>query len=49
MGSPLGPSFANVFMCALEQNVLFTCPSDYKPVFYRRFVDDAFCIFENST
>jgi len=36
-------------MCALEQNFLSKCTSDYKPVFYRRFVDDTFCIFENST
>ena len=36
-------------MCALEQNFLSNCPSNYKPIFYRRFVDDTFCIFENRT
>ena len=40
MGSPLGPSFANIFMCALEQNFLSNCPSNYKLMFYRRFRDD---------
>ena len=49
MGSPLGPSFANIFMCALEQNFLSNCPSSYKRIFYRRLVDDTFCIFENRT
>ena len=49
MGSPLGPSFSNICMCALEQNFLSNCPSNYKPIFYRRFVDDTFCIFENRT
>ena len=49
MGSPSGPSFANIFMCALEQNFLSNCPSNYKPIFYRRFVDDTFCIFQNHT
>jgi len=49
MGSPLGPSFANIFMYALEQNFLSNCPYNYKPIFYRRFVDDAFCIFQNRT
>ena len=49
MGSPLGLSFANIFMCALEQNFLSNCPSNYKPIFYRRFIDDTFCIFQNRT
>ena len=49
MGSPLGPSFANIFMCALEQNFLSNCPSNYKSILYRRFVDDTFCIFQNRT
>ena len=49
MGSPLGPSFANIFMCALEQNFLSNCPSNHKPIFYRSFVDDTFCIFQNRT
>ena len=47
MGSPLGPSFANIFMCALEQNFLSNFPSFYKLLFHQRFVDDTFCILEN--
>ena len=39
---------ANLFMRAIEQNFLSKCPPDLKPVFYRRLVDDAFCIFRSS-
>ena len=49
MGSPLGPAFANIFMCALETNFLSNCPPECKPLLYRRYVDDTFCIFENNT
>ena len=47
MGSLLGPSFANIFMCALEKNFLSKFPLHYKPLLYRRYVDDTFCIFQN--
>ena len=47
MGSPLGPSLANLFMCALEQKFLDECPLQFKPVLYRRYVDDTLCLFEN--
>ena len=47
MGSPLGPSMANIFMCALEQKYLNGCPSEYKPVLYRRYIDDAFGLFRH--
>ena len=47
MGSPLGPSLTNIFMCSLEHKFLDNCPSDCKPILYRRFVDDTFCIFRN--
>ena len=49
MGSPLGPAFANIFMCALERYFISNCPPELKPLLYRRYVDDTFCIFENST
>ncbi len=47
MGSPLGPSLANVFMSELEQRFLSNCPPECKPVLYRRYVDDTFCLFRN--
>ena len=45
MGSPLGPSFANTFLCYHEKVWLDNCPRDFKPLIYRRYVDDCFVIF----
>ena len=39
MGLPLGPTFANIFMCHYEQVWLADCPIDFKPVFYKRYID----------
>ena len=47
MGSPLGPTFANIFLCFYEQKWLDNCPKEFKPVLYRRYVDDIFLLFEN--
>ena len=47
MGSPLGPCLANVFMNYYEQIWLEECPSDIKPKFYRRYVDDIFVLCES--
>ena len=47
MGSPLGPTFANIFLCYHEGNWLLACPPDIKPSFYRRYVDDIFLLFDN--
>ena len=47
MGSPLGPVLTNLFMGVMENVWL----SDYNgpPVlFYKRYVDDIFCVFENA-
>ena len=44
MGSPLGPTLANVFLCYREKIWLLNCPSEFKPVIYRRYVDDAFLL-----
>ena len=40
MGSPLGPTFANIFLCYYEQIWLKNCPCEFKPVIYKRYVDD---------
>ena len=47
MGSPLGPTLANVFMCHFENIWLENCPSHFKPIVYRRFVDDTFVLFRS--
>lgn len=49
MGSPLGPAFANIFMCHLEEQFLELCPNDFKPVFYKRYVDDTFVLFNHES
>ena len=47
MGLPLGPTFANIFLSFHEKSWLEHCPSDFKPVYFRRYVDDCFILFSN--
>ena len=47
MGSPLGPKFDNVFLCYHEKIWLQNCPSEFKPVIYRRYVEDTFLLFRS--
>ena len=49
MGSPLGPTFANIFMCFLEELFLDQCPHHFKPLFYRRYVDNTFVLFRDKS
>ena len=46
MGSPLGTSLANAFLCHHEAKWLNDCPNKFKPVFYKRYVDDIFVLFK---
>ena len=45
MGSPLGPVLANIFLCSLEKKY-FEKHEDF-PMYYRRYVDDTFCVFND--
>ena len=45
MASPLGPFLANAFLSYQEKNLLNNCPQGFKPVFYRRYIDDIFILF----
>ena len=47
MGLPLAPTFANIFMCNLEGKYIETCPEEFSPLFYRRYVDDTFVAFRD--
>ena len=47
MGLPLGPTFANIFLCFHEKNWLAACPPDFRPVLYKRYVDDCFLVFNH--
>ena len=46
MGSPLGPTLANIFLCLYEEIWLSSCPKQFKPSYYKRYVDDIFCLFQ---
>ena len=45
MGSPLGPTLANVVLCYHDQIWLQNCPSEFKLVICRSYVDDRFLLF----
>ena len=45
MGNPLGLIFADIFLEYYENEWLCNCPNDFKPLFYRRYVDDTFAVF----
>ena len=47
MGSPVGATLTNAFLCHYEKIWLNECPSQFKPVIYRRYVDDIFVLFKS--
>ncbi|XP_063602489.1 uncharacterized protein LOC134778569 [Penaeus indicus] len=49
MGSPLGPTLANVFLCYHESKWIADCPSHFKPLLYKRYVDDIFLLFSDAS
>ena len=49
MGLPLAPTLTNIFMSYHEQKWLQQCPELFKPVFYRRYVDDTFVLFSDKS
>ena len=46
MGSPLGPTIANIFMSNFEEKV-FDSYDGNLPIFYRRYIDDVFAVFND--
>ena len=48
MGSCLAPTLANFFLGHLE-TILFQKFNEFYPKFYRRYVDDIFCVFKKET
>ena len=46
MGSPLGPTLTNIFLYYHETTWLKNCPKSFKPVYYKRHVDDIFALLE---
>ena len=49
MGSPLGPTLANLFLCHYEEIWLDKCPINFRPVYYKRYVDDIFMLFKDQS
>ena len=47
MGSPLGASFANIFLSNHEQIWLRNFPCEFKPVIYKIYVDDTFLLLRS--
>ena len=47
MGSPLGPTLANLFLAYHEENWLSECPIQFRPTYYRRYVDEVFLMFND--
>ena len=47
MGNPLGPTLANAFLSHYEVKWLNECPYEFKPLLYRRYVDDTFVVFRS--
>ena len=46
MGSPLGPTLANIFLTYCEDSWLDNFPIQFRPRYYRSYVDDVFLIYE---
>ena len=48
--SPLGPTLANIFLGYHEKRRwLDNCPLTFKPVLYRRCIDDTFLLFRHES
>lgn len=37
----------NIFLCEFEEKALDGCDPEFKPLFYRRYLDDTFVVFKN--
>ena len=48
MGSPLGVTFANFYMCDLEDKILDDNPQ-VKPIIYCCYIDDIFVVTQDMT
>ncbi len=48
MGNPLSVSVADLFLGYFESIFLDNCPDCFKPLFYKRFVDDILLVFDSS-
>ena len=49
MGGCISPTLANIFLCYHDEKWLNDCPHEFKPIMYRRYVDDTFLLFKESS
>ena len=49
MGSPMAPTYANIFMAVLERELLKKAPNNLVPIEWIRFIDDIFAIWTHDT
>ena len=49
MGSPLGSTLVNIFLEYHERRSLDNCPPIFKPVLYRRYIDDTFLLLRHES
>ena len=47
MGGCVSPTLANFFLGYYEKIWLENCPNEFKPFYYKRYVDDTFLLFKN--
>ena len=47
MGLPLSHTMANAFLCYHELTWLDECPERFRPVYFRRYMDDTFTLFRH--
>ena len=45
MGQPVAPTLAKIFLCHNEEKWLDECPQQFKPILYKRYIDDTFLLF----
>ena len=45
MGTPMAPSYANIFMAALETEMLLNAPNGFIPLEWIRYIDDIFAVW----
>ena len=45
MGLPLSPTLANIFLCHHEEEWLRNCPENFRPIFFKRYMDDTIALF----
>ena len=49
MGLPLSPTLANIFLCHHEENWLNNCPENFRPIFFKRYMDDTIALFREKS